>query len=206
MRAHSHYTDAHVLSMHAHTHMRTHICAHTHTHMHKHTHYTLTHTTLHTHTYTHYATYSHHTHTNTHYTAYTHAHYTYTHTCMHYTTHAHILHLYTHSCAHYTDTHTHTHVRTTLHMLYTVSIILIQFSWFVDLDNSINALQIVNTTIAKLLNLTKALQTELDDLAKNIQTLKGNCHEAGLGSRCDRIPDEQYTVNVDYTVVSNVVW
>ena len=50
------------------------------------------------------------------------------------------------------------------------------------------------------------LQTELDDLANNIQTLKGDCHEAGLGSGCDQIPNEQYTVNVDYTVVSNVVW
>ncbi|XP_065919096.1 prominin-1-like isoform X2 [Dysidea avara] len=73
-----------------------------------------------------------------------------------------------------------------------------------DLDNSINALRIVNTTVAKLLNLTKALQTELDDLANNIQTLKTNCHKAGLGSACNKIPNEQYTVKVDYTVVDDV--
>jgi len=187
-------------SMHAH---------HTHTHYTLHTHYTytpyylLTHTLHTTHTlHIHTITYSHihYTHTtHAHYTTYSHIHYTYTHT---HTLYYLLIHRHT---LHYTHTTLHT-THTTLHMPYTVSIVLIPLSWFVDLDNSIIALRLVNTTVAKLLNLTKVLQTELDDLANNIQTLKGDCHEAGLGSGCDQIPNEQYTVNVDYTVVSNVVW
>jgi len=79
------------------------------------------------------------------------------------------------------------------------------FILFVDLDDSISALQIVNTTVMNLIKLTKGLQTELDDLATNIQTLKSNCHKANLGSGCDDIPDEQYIVKVNYTVVCKAI-
>ncbi|XP_065919137.1 prominin-1-A-like isoform X2 [Dysidea avara] len=58
----------------------------------------------------------------------------------------------------------------------------------VDLNNSISSLR---------------LQTELDGLTAMFQTLDANCRNASLGSNCNAIPTQSYSV-VDYTLVDDV--
>jgi len=75
----------------------------------------------------------------------------------------------------------------------------------VDLNISISALRLVNLTVAKLQNLTQRLQKELDSLTMMLQTLTASCHNVGLGSNCQVIPTQSYSV-IDYTVVRNVLY
>ncbi|XP_065919098.1 prominin-1-A-like [Dysidea avara] len=73
-----------------------------------------------------------------------------------------------------------------------------------DLNNSINALRLVNSTVVKLLSLTQRLQTELNGVTAMLQALQTSCVAAGGGSTCNSIPTESYTVTVNYTVVEDV--
>ncbi|XP_065919451.1 prominin-1-A-like [Dysidea avara] len=73
----------------------------------------------------------------------------------------------------------------------------------VDLNNSIDALRVVNSTVVKLLNLTIRLQDELNNLTASLVTLDMQCRNASLGSLCDPIPTQSYDV-VDYTLVEDV--
>jgi len=72
---------------------------------------------------------------------------------------------------------------------------------FIDLNNSINALRLINSTVVKLLNLTQRLQTELNGVTAMLQTLQANCVATGVSNACDSIPTAGYTVAIDFTMV-----
>ena len=90
--------------------------------------------------------------------------------------------------------------------MHTYTVRVIKNYYFIELNNSIIALQLVNTTVVKLLNLTQRLQTELNDLTVMLRALEANC-QANIGGSilCNTIPTQQHNVTVDYSVVRDVV-
>jgi len=84
------------------------------------------------------------------------------------------------------------------------SCLLTKYCRCVDLNNSIDGLRMVNTTVVKLLNLTLRLQDELTNLTSSLMTLQNDCNDAGNpGGVCDDIPTQSYDV-VDYSLVRNM--
>ena len=101
---------------------------------------------------------------------------------------------------------TYMYIRTCIHYTYTIhshSSLPQSCCTPVDLNNSIDALRVVNSTVVKLLNLTIRLQDELNNLTASLVTLDMQCRNASLGSLCDPIPTQSYDV-VDYTLVRNI--
>ncbi|XP_065919097.1 prominin-1-A-like [Dysidea avara] len=72
-----------------------------------------------------------------------------------------------------------------------------------DLNNTVAALRLINSTVVKLLNLTQRLQTELNGVTAMLQALQTSCVAAGVPA-CNTIPTQSYTVTVNFAVVDDV--
>ena len=78
---------------------------------------------------------------------------------------------------------------------------------YVELDESIVALQQVNETVVRLVVLTDRLQMELDDIANQTRALNTSCAmqatgNPGIMAACSMINVTDYMVVIDYTNVS----
>lgn len=80
---------------------------------------------------------------------------------------------------------------------------------YLELDESIVALQQVNETVVQLVNLTDRLQMELDDIANQTRALNMSCvmrasatGNPGIMAVCGMINVTDYMVVIDYTNVS----
>lgn len=80
---------------------------------------------------------------------------------------------------------------------------------YLELDESIVALQQVNETVVRLVDLTDRLQMELDDITNQTMELSTNCTmranataNPSLTVVCNRINVTSYMVVIDYANVS----
>ena len=78
---------------------------------------------------------------------------------------------------------------------------------YLELNESIEALQQVNVTVVRLVVLTERLQRELDDITNQTIALQMDCLMNGTipNVTCNMIPIQSYTVVVDYRAVSACV-
>ena len=96
------------------------------------------------------------------------------------------------------------HILCTKNDAYIISCTYISTVIYLELNASIDALVLVNTTVAQLVTLTQRLQIELNVITTQTTILKTTCSATPgvLLTICDMIPTTSYAVTVDYSAVS----